>query len=239
MNSSKEFIRKRDFSLVKETMNLPNYLTRLISGILMILFFIFLILSGPIPLIILIFSIQILVFKEVISVGHRRFIERKIPWFRTNTWLFLIGTLIYLYGESFLNFLGLISADLTKSSIISISFLFYILGLVVFVINLKEGHYRFQFSQLSITILSLLFIVVQSYFVIKNLEEGLIWFVLPSFCIIVNDVSAYLIGKNFGKTILLKLSPKKTLEGYLGGIFFTLLFSYYVRIPFIFRPLRN
>ena len=210
-------------------MGLPNYLTRLISGILMILFFIFLILSGPIPLIILIFSIQILVFTEVISVGHRKFIERKIPWFRTNTWLFLIGTLIYLYGENFLNFLNLNSSDLTKFSIISISFLFYISGLVVFVINLREGHYRFQFSQLSITILSLLFIVVQSNFVIKNLEEGLIWFVLPSSYIIVNDVSAYLVGKNIGRTKLLRISPKKSLEGYLGGILFTLLFSYYVR----------
>jgi phosphatidate cytidylyltransferase len=229
MISSKEFIKKRDFSLIKETMNLPNYLTRLISGGLMILFFIFLILSGPIPLVILVFSIQILVFKEVISVGHRKFIERKIPWFRTNTWLFLIGTLIFLYGENLLNFLSFNSPDLTKSSIISVSFLFYISGLVVFVINLKEGHYRFQFSQLSITILSLLFIVVQSHFVIKNLEEGLIWFVLPSSYVIVNDISAYLVGKNFGRTKLLKLSPKKTLEGYLGGIFLTLLFSYCVR----------
>ena len=34
-----------------------------------------------------------------------------------------------------------------------------------------------------------------------------------------NDTSAYLVGKNFGRTKLLeRISPKKTVEGFLGGI---------------------
>lgn len=41
-----------------------------------------------------------------------------------------------------------------------------------------------------------------------------------------NDTFAYVVGKSIGKRKLLeKISPKKTVEGFLGGFFFTLLFS--------------
>lgn len=47
--------------------------------------------------------------------------------------------------------------------------------------------------------------------------EGLIWFVVPVSMIVANDVMAYLFGFFFGKTPLIKLSPKKTWEGFIGG----------------------
>jgi len=43
--------------------------------------------------------------------------------------------------------------------------------------------------------------------------------------IIINDVMAYMFGFFLGKTPLIKLSPKKTWEGYLGGGFATVLMS--------------
>jgi phosphatidate cytidylyltransferase len=45
----------------------------------------------------------------------------------------------------------------------------------------------------------------------------------------VNDSFAYLVGKNFGKQKLFeKISPKKTVEGFLGGIFFACIASYFI-----------
>lgn len=45
----------------------------------------------------------------------------------------------------------------------------------------------------------------------------------------VNDTFAYLVGKNFGKHKLFeRISPKKTIEGFLGGFFFTALGSYLI-----------
>ena len=45
----------------------------------------------------------------------------------------------------------------------------------------------------------------------------------PLFLIWTNDSFAYLIGKNYGKRKLLeRISPKKTIEGFLGGLFFSL-----------------
>ena len=45
----------------------------------------------------------------------------------------------------------------------------------------------------------------------------------------VNDSFAYLIGKNFGKQKLFpRISPKKTVEGFLGGLFFACIASYFI-----------
>lgn len=47
----------------------------------------------------------------------------------------------------------------------------------------------------------------------------------------VNDSAAYLIGKNFGKQKLFpRISPKKTVEGFLGGLFFACIASYFIAL---------
>ena len=53
---------------------------------------------------------------------------------------------------------------------------------------------------------------------------------LGSFILVwVNDTFAYLVGKNFGKQKLFeKISPKKTVEGFLGGLFFSCVASYFI-----------
>lgn len=55
---------------------------------------------------------------------------------------------------------------------------------------------------------------------------------LGSFILVwVNDSFAYLVGKNFGKQKLFeKISPKKTVEGFLGGLFFSCIASYVIAI---------
>jgi len=45
----------------------------------------------------------------------------------------------------------------------------------------------------------------------------------------VNDSFAYLIGKNFGKQkLFVSISPKKTVEGFLGGLLFSCIASYFI-----------
>lgn len=45
----------------------------------------------------------------------------------------------------------------------------------------------------------------------------------------VNDSFAYLVGKNFGKQKLFpQISPKKTVEGFLGGLFLACISSYFI-----------
>lgn len=100
------------------------------------------------------------------------------------------------------------------------------LGFVFFVGSLQKGHYKFQFTMFASTHIALYLIVVQAHFVMNNIFEGLIWFFLPAALVITNDIWAYICGITFGRTQLIKLSPKKTVEGFLGAWFFTVLFGY-------------
>jgi CDP-diglyceride synthetase len=53
--------------------------------------------------------------------------------------------------------------------------------------------------------------------------SGLIWYVMPMSLITINDIGAYMVGFFGGKTPLIKLSPKKTREGFIGGGIITMV----------------
>lgn len=57
-------------------------------------------------------------------------------------------------------------------------------------------------------------------------------YILASFVLIwVNDTFAYIIGKNYGRQKLFEsVSPKKTVEGFLGGLFFACVASYIINL---------
>merc|ERR1719376_609488 len=52
---------------------------------------------------------------------------------------------------------------------------------------------------------------------------GMIYYVNAMIIITINDICAYYVGFFCGKRPLIKLSPKKTLEGYVGGGLLTLV----------------
>ncbi|WP_046758795.1 phosphatidate cytidylyltransferase [Kordia jejudonensis] len=56
------------------------------------------------------------------------------------------------------------------------------------------------------------------------------YIILGSFILVwVNDSFAYLTGKNFGRQKLFeRISPKKTVEGFLGGLLFSCIASYFI-----------
>jgi len=74
--------------------------------------------------------------------------------------------------------------------------------------------------------MALYLIVVQAHFMMNNVFEGMIWFFLPVALVITNDIWAYICGITFGKTQLIKISPKKTVEGFVGAWVFTIIFAF-------------
>ena len=66
-----------------------------------------------------------------------------------------------------------------------------------------------------------LFLVGQSSFWIKTVKEyGLVWVLFPALLVVVNDTMAYIFGVLLEKHKLLPLlSPKKTVEGFVGQEF--------------------
>ena len=74
--------------------------------------------------------------------------------------------------------------------------------------------------------MALYLIVVQTHFIMNNIFEGMIWFFLPACLVITNDIFAYICGITFGRTQLIKLSPKKTVEGFVGAWILTIFFGF-------------
>ena len=63
--------------------------------------------------------------------------------------------------------------------------------------------------------------------IIRNLETGLIFSIIPIVLSSVNDIMAYIVGKNFGQNLAFpNVSPNKTYEGSFGGILSTILISF-------------
>src|SRR5271170_1778551 len=91
------------------------------------------------------------------------------------------------------------------------------LGFVFFVMTLTPGSYTYQFTQFCWTHMTLLLVVFQAHFIVNSIFEGLIWFFLPVCLVITNDIFAYICGMIWGRTPLIRLSPKKTVEGFIGG----------------------
>lgn len=63
---------------------------------------------------------------------------------------------------------------------------------------------------------------------------------MSAFNVSINDSGAYFVGKLMGKTPLYKLSPKKTVEGFVGGLVFTIFFGFLMLKVFefdVFKPM--
>lgn len=78
----------------------------------------------------------------------------------------------------------------------------------------------------------------------NNILEGMIWFWVPASLVICNDVFAYIWGITVGRTPLIKLSPKKTVEGFVGAFFSTVVFgvlwgTYFMQFQYMICPVNN
>ena len=109
-----------------------------------------------------------------------------------------------------------------------VAFALYTLGWVSFVLRLERGCYLYQFRQFAWTHLILLLVFVPSSFFVSNIFDGIVWFLLPASLVVINDIAAYVAGFFFGRTPLIKLSPKKTWEGFAGGAVGTVLASWFL-----------
>ncbi|XP_014250939.1 phosphatidate cytidylyltransferase, photoreceptor-specific [Cimex lectularius] len=207
-----------------------NWIVRGIFTLLMIGLFGLIIYWGPLALMITTLLVQVKCFEEIINIGYAVYRIHGLPWFRSLSWYFLITSNYFFYGESLVDYFGVAinRTDFLRVLVTYhrfISFCLYIVGFVWFVLSLVNKYYMKQFSLFAWTHVSLLIVVTQSYLIIQNIFQGLIWFIVPVSMIVCNDVWAYLFGFFFGRTPLIKLSPKKTWEGFIGGGVATVIFG--------------
>lgn len=142
------------------------------------------------------------------------------------TWLYLvfIGCILLLHTP---NFQVPLSAILIVLGLTLITQLFLVRDLITIrIIPMFEK--RKYFTSVFYLITSILFLTLIPCY---NGEYNPIMIAGPLLMIWTNDTFAYLVGKNFGKRKLLeRISPKKTIEGFVGGFLFTLVAGYLIAI---------
>jgi phosphatidate cytidylyltransferase len=226
-----------------------NFLVRTFWTFVMIGLFFGALFSGHIYIIACITAVQIICFKEVIAIASVPTKARDIKAIKSLNWYWLGTTMYFLYGESVIYyFKHIVLVDRVLLPLAThhrfISFVLYVIGFVFFVANLKAGHLKFQFTNFAWTHMALYLIVVQAHFVMNNVLEGMIWFFLPASLVITNDIFAYICGITFGRTQLIKLSPKKTVEGFVGAWVMTVIWAFLltnvlIRYKYFICPVNN
>jgi phosphatidate cytidylyltransferase len=193
--------------------------------------FIVIITSGQIGCALMILGLVFFIFKEINSIKRNYEKEVNIPMTKYLNWYFYGLANFYCLGNFLLKTFPMMVLNHPTLHLIFVNHNFicycaFIAGFVSFVLSLKQGYLKYQFKLFAWIILATIMVVFQAWLMIANVMQGLIWFVIPALLININDIFAYLVGYFFGSHQLISLSPKKTWEGYLGGAFFTLIFSY-------------
>jgi phosphatidate cytidylyltransferase len=101
--------------------------------------------------------------------------------------------------------------------------------LIIVLFSSKKINYSYPIK----LILSIGYLVFSSYFICRSAYEELIYspwlLALLYLSIWANNSFAYLFGSKFGKHKLLpSISPKKSWEGFFGGMIATFLFTYFI-----------
>eukprot|EP00105_Crassostrea_gigas_P022153 XP_011441561.1 PREDICTED: phosphatidate cytidylyltransferase, photoreceptor-specific-like [Crassostrea gigas] len=97
-----------DTALKDLTPRWRNWIIRGIFTWLMIFGFFFLVYLGPLALVLTIFAIQIKCFHEIITIGYTVYKSYDLPWFRTLSWYFLFTSNYFFYGESLIEYFGVL-----------------------------------------------------------------------------------------------------------------------------------
>ncbi|EIM81313.1 uncharacterized protein STEHIDRAFT_172281 [Stereum hirsutum FP-91666 SS1] len=232
-----------------------NALTRTVWTLIMIGGFLTILAMGHGYMVILVMLCQTLVYREVTRLftltGSKADADKagKDPWSQTLNWYFFVVTNYFLYGESIIYyFKHVVFADSNLLPFATnhriISFTLYTIGFMGFVMSLKKGYLKQQFGLFCWVHMSLLLIVVSSHFIVNNILEGLIWLWVPASLVICNDIFAYIWGITLGRTPLIKLSPKKTVEGFVGAFLSTIVFAilwgtYFARFNYMICPVHD
>jgi len=195
---------------------------RALSGIVFVTVLIFSILYSKITFISLFFILMMLCLFEFTRMIK---LKSKFPY--------LIGTLLFVFG----NILNV--EDVPSRSIFEFAGVALFLSIFMTFISILFTKKEEVVNYLGKIFLSIIYIVVPFTLMVQipflhNKYSYINTIILGVFILIwVNDTFAFLVGKNFGKHKLLeRVSPNKTIEGFIGGMIFTFISSYILATQF-------
>ncbi|XP_023544426.1 phosphatidate cytidylyltransferase 2-like [Cucurbita pepo subsp. pepo] len=221
--------------LVNDRSKYKSMVIRAYSTIWMIGGFALIIYCGHLYITAMVVVIQVFMAKELFNLLRKAREDTRLPGFRLLNWYFFFTAMLFVYGrilsQRLVNtvtsdkFLYQLVSSLIKYHMV-ICYSLYIAGFMWFILTLKKKMYKYQFGQYAWTHMILIVVFTQSSFTVANIFEGIIWFLLPASLIVINDIAAYIFGFFFGRTPLIKLSPKKTWEGFIGASIMTVISAF-------------
>ncbi|WCJ32999.1 Phosphatidate cytidylyltransferase family protein [Euphorbia peplus] len=221
--------------LIHDRNKYKSMLIRAYSSLWMLGCFLLILYLGHLYISAAIVVIQIFMARELFTLLRRAHEDRHLPGFRLLNWHFFFTAMLFVYGRIISQRLvNTVTSDKILYRLVSgivkyqmaICYFLYIAGFVWFILTLKTKMYKYQFSQYAWTHMILIVVFIQSAFTVANIFEGIFWFLFPASLIAINDIAAYFFGFFFGKTPLIKLSPKKTWEGFIGASITTMISAF-------------
>ena len=163
-----------------------SFKTRTITTIMMISGFFLLIAMGHVYSGLLVFWIAFMMYKEIISLKRREEKDNKNPF----SWIdwYYFGIFAFLMIPNLFLRRILVEEALHKDSLTHmilydyqklISFGLFMFGILLFVWSLRRGSYRYQFTRLAWSLLSLIFVFCIPLFISYNIYKGIFWLIIP------------------------------------------------------------
>lgn len=94
----------------------------------------------------------------------------------------------------------------------------YFVSIMLLMLYMILSNNAFNFDLLSLILFATLYIGFGFHFLVALRGESLAYVLFVQLLIWATDSGAYFVGSRFGRTRLSKISPKKTVEGSIGGI---------------------
>ncbi len=199
-----------------------NLLKRLLSGFIFVSVLVFSILYSKISFISLFFILMLFCLYE-----FKKMIELK------SVFPYIIGTLVFIFGN-ILNVEDVPSKMIFEYAGVALFSTIFITFASILFAKKEE-----VISHLGKIFLSIIYIVVPFTLIVQipflNTTFNYVnTTILGVFLLIwTNDTFAFLVGSNFGKHKLLeRISPNKTIEGFIGGMVFTFTLSFFLANQF-------
>ncbi|HLQ72292.1 MAG TPA: phosphatidate cytidylyltransferase [Bacillota bacterium] len=175
---------------------------RILTAVVALIIFVPFVLYGKWPFMLFIYLLATIGFMELIDMS-----KIKKHFFPVITSILALWMILYPGMESELPY-----THLTKTDII------IILSMLLFIYTVLLKN-KFNFQTAGFYLISLAYISIGFYFFMYTRDVGLSHLLYALFIVWATDTGAYFVGRRLGRRKLMpSISPKKTVEGAMGGI---------------------
>lgn len=184
--------------------------TRTITAIIALLLFVPIVVVGSLPMLILVYLLSFTALYEILKMN-------RIHIFSIPGILSLIALFIIMMPEVSYSYESYIT-DVQVDLIIVMALL-----MLSFTVVSKN---RFSFVDMGFCVLAVAYIGIGFMYFYETREAGLIYILYALLIVWVTDTGAYLFGRAIGRRKLWpQISPNKTIEGFAGGIFSSVILA--------------